>query len=133
MKKVGIWIDHRKAVVVTIDEGLESRQVLESDFERHAGPEGSRRASTPYSPQVTSMERQIEQRRRLHATRFYKQVIRTIGKADRLLVLGPADAKLEFAAQVEKSVGLKSARLTVRAADRMSDAQVAARVRKARF
>ena len=133
MKRVGIWIDRRKAIVVTIDEGQESRQVFENDEERHPGPEGSRRTGTAYGPQATSLEKQVEARVQLHVVNFYKEVIAAIGKPDSLLVIGPAQAKLEFAEQVEKAPSLRGVKIKVEAADRMEEAQVAERVRKAEF
>jgi len=133
MRKVGIWIDHRRAVVVTIDAGQESRQVVESNLERHAGPEGSRRTSTAYGPQVKDMERQVQDRARHQCADFYRDVIKCMGKPDRLLVIGPAEAKLEFAQAVESTPALRGVSMKVEAADRMTDDQVAVTVRAAEF
>jgi len=133
MRKVGIWIDHRRAVVVTIDAGQESRQVVESDLERHAGPEGSRRTSTAYGPQVKDLERQVQEKARHHLAGFYRDVIKCMGKPDRLLVMGPAEARREFAGLVEKDPALRGVKMTVETADRMTDEQVAFKVRTAEF
>jgi hypothetical protein len=133
MRKVGIWIDHRRAVVVTIDAGRESRQVLESDLERHAGPEGGRRTSKAYGPQVKDMERQVQDRTQHHLAEFYRDVIKCIGKPDRLLVMGPAEAKREFADLVEHDPALRGLIMTVEAADRMTEEQIAVKVRTAEF
>lgn len=133
MKKVGIWIDHRRAVVVTIDAGQESRQVVESDLERHAGPEGARRTSTAYGPQVKSVERQVQDRARHHLAGFYRDVIKCMGTPDRLLVMGPAEARREFADVVKSDPALRGVKMTVEAADRMTDDQVAINVRTAEF
>jgi hypothetical protein len=132
MKKIGIWIDHRRAVVVTIDEGGESRHVVESDIERHAGPEGSRRTSTPYGPQATSLERRMELKNRLRITNFFKKVIKGLGQPDHLLVMGPAKAKREFVELLKKTGG-RRVKVKMETADRMTEAQVAAKVRKTEF
>jgi hypothetical protein len=133
LRRVGIWIDHRKAIVVTIDEGGESRRVIENPVERHAGPEGSRRTSTPYGPQAPSFERQLEEKNRLHAAKFFKEVIKSMGRPDRLFVMGPADAKREFVERVEKESGLRGLAIKVETTDRMTEAQVAAKVRETDF
>jgi len=133
MKKVGIWIDHRRAVVVTIDAGQESRQVVESDLERHPGPEGGRRTGTAYGPQVKDVERQVEEKTRHHLAAFYRDVIKRMGKPDRLLVMGPGEARREFVALVEKTPALRGVSMKVEAADRMTDEQVAVKVRTAEF
>jgi hypothetical protein len=133
MKTVGIWIDRRKAVLVTIDEGNESSEVVESELERHPGPEGSRRTSTSWGPQVKSADRQVEDRNRLVVNRFYKVIIRKIGVPDRMLVMGPAEAKQEFATLVQSTSALRRVAIKVEPADRMSETQVAERTRRTEF
>ena len=42
--KIGIWIDHRKAILVSINNGVEEVHEIESDVEKHvrdAGGSGS--------------------------------------------------------------------------------------------
>lgn len=129
MKRVGIWIDHRRAVIVTIDEGRESHRTLVGDIERHSGPSGGWRMVTPYGPQVDNKEHQREERYRLHVRNFFKEVLKGIGKPDQLLVMGPADAKREFAEMVESDSALRDLKVKVEPADKMSDAQIVARVR----
>ncbi len=133
MKKVGIWIDHHKALITIIDAGRESQQVIESDFERHPGPPGSRRTGLAYGPQAANLDSQREEKEKHHAASFYKEVIKVIGKPDQLLVMGPADAKREFAQLVEKSPELRGAKVKVEAADRMTESQVATKVRSTEF
>ena len=133
MRKVGIWIDHHRALITVIDAGTESQQVIESDMERHPGPPGSRRTGLAYGPQAANLDRQREERERHHAAGFYRDVIKAIGKPDELLVMGPAEAKHEFAQLVEKSPELRGVKMRVEAADRMTETQVAAKVRNAEF
>lgn len=133
MKKVGIWIDHRKAVIATIDAGRESRQVIEGDIDRHPGPPGSRRTSTPYGPQAANQDKQREEKERHHAVNFYKEVIKAIGKPDQLLVMGPAEAKREFAELVEQNSEMRGVIMKLEPADKMTEPQVAAKLRNTEF
>ena len=133
MKKVGIWVDHRRALLIKFDDGRESREVLESDIERHAGPEGSRRTSTPYGPQAKDVERRIQSRNRHHLQRFYREILKRVGMTERLLIMGPAAAKQELADVIKKDPSLRAVDVKVEPADRMTDDQVAARVRTAEF
>jgi hypothetical protein len=132
MKRVGIWIDHRRAIVVTIDEGRESHQIIESERENDERPNGGRRSSTPYGPQAGSQEHQLEAKERQRAIRFYKEVILAMGKPDELLVMGPAGAKREFVELLEKQSDLR-VKIKMETTDRMTEAQVAAKVRTAVF
>jgi hypothetical protein len=133
MKKVGVWIDHHKALITVIDAGKESQQVIESDLDRHPGPPGSRRTGLAYGPQVPNLDRQREEKEKHHAASFYKEVIKAIGKPDQLLVMGPAEAKREFAQLIEKSSEMRGVAIKVEAADRMTESQVATRVRSVEF
>lgn len=132
MRKVGIWIDHRRAVVVTIDGGEESIRTIEGQIERHAGPHGGWGTSTPYGRQVGSDEK-AQEKYWHHVVSFYREVIAGLDKPDQLLVLGPADAKREFAEEVQKTYALREVPLRTEPADKMTDAQVAALVRDYEF
>jgi hypothetical protein len=123
MRKVGVWIDHRKAVVAVIDGGEESLQTIEADVERHAGPSGGSRTSVPYGPQSPNDEHARERRYEQQLVRFYQTVIQALGQPAQLLVMGPAQAKQEFAAEIEKSP-LRGVPMAVQPADEMSEAQV---------
>jgi hypothetical protein len=133
MRKVGVWIDHRKALITAIDSGQEQQQVIESDLEDLSGPPGSRRTGLAYGPQAVNLDRQREEKERHHLASFYKDVMKAIGQPDQLLVMGPAEAKREFADLVEKSPQMRGAKIKVEAADRMTEAQVANRVRSVEF
>lgn len=133
MKKVGIWIDHRRAVVVTIENGQESINTIESDVDHQPKAAGRSGNPTKWGPQATINERRIEENYRLHVVNFYKDVIKSIGKPDQLLVMGPAQAKREFADEVEKMPDLRSVPLKIETVDKMTDPQIAAMVRTTHF
>jgi hypothetical protein len=133
MKKVGIWIDHRRAVVVTIENGSESIKTLEGEVDRQPKAAGRSGNPTKWGPQATFNERRMEENFRLHVVNFYKDVIKSIGKPDQLLVMGPAQAKLEFAEEIEKVAELRGVPLKVETADKMTDPQVAAKLRATEF
>ncbi|HXV15017.1 MAG TPA: hypothetical protein VEC56_12495 [Candidatus Krumholzibacteria bacterium] len=133
MKKVGIWIDHRRAVVVTIENGSESIKTIEGDVDRQPKAAGRSGNATKWGPQAPINERRIEENYRLHVVHFYKDVIKSIGKPDQLLVMGPAQAKLEFAEEIEKVAELRGVPLKVETTDKMTDPQVAAKLRATEF
>ncbi len=133
MKKVGIWIDHRKAVVVIIENGEENLLTITGDIDRHPEATGGWRTSTPWGPQSPNQEHHQEGHFQHQLANFYKEVIKAIGKPDQLFVMGPAQAKHEFAEAVEKVADLRAVPLKLEAADKMTDPQVAAKVRATEF
>ncbi len=133
MKKVGIWIDHRRAVVVTIENGNETIATLEGEADHQPKAAGRYGNKTKWGPQAPINERRVEENYKLHVVRFYKDVIKSIGKMDQLLIMGPAQAKLEFVEEIEKIADLRAVPRKVETVDKMTDPQVAAKVRATQF
>ena len=127
--KVGIWLDHEKAFVVYICEGQESTAYIESNVEGHYRLSGGSRSSTPYGPQEGPSEGKIEQRRDHHLRNYYRKIIRTLGDAERVYILGPGEAKTELGKEIRKSKSLASKIVKIEPADKMTERQIAAKVR----
>jgi stalled ribosome rescue protein Dom34 len=122
-KQAGVWIDHRKAVIVLLSDAGEQVQVLDSDMEKHVRFTGGR-ASEDGDTEDTR-DRQFE----LHLNRFYDRVITVLRQADRILIFGPGEAKNELHKRLAQK-GLKERLLPPESADKLTDAQVAAKVRR---
>jgi hypothetical protein len=128
MKKVGVWIDHNKAVVAVIDEGNETLETVESNVGRHAGPSGGSGTSTPWAPHTANREHARERRYEQHLVKFYQHVIGRLGRPEQLMLIGPARAKNDLKAELEKSM-LRDVPTVLETTDEMTDAQVMARLR----
>jgi hypothetical protein len=128
---VGLWLDHRQAVIVSITDDAETIKRIDSDIERKVRLSGgSRTAKTPYGPQQVSVDGKQQERinRQLH--QYYQQIIRRIRDAAKILILGPGEAKTELKKEMEKSRELASKKIAVEPADKMTERQIAARVRQ---
>ncbi len=131
MKRVvGIWIDHRKAVVVAVvGEGKEVILTMKSHMEPHVRfAAGTRSKPQQQSHEVTGEDRQ-ERRFEAHLNTYYDEVISHIGYAEAILVFGPGEAKAELAKRLE-SKGLARQIVAVETNDKMTDRQIAAKVRR---
>jgi len=64
-----------------------------------------------------------------HINRYYDAVIASLGQPQRILVFGPGEAKLELAKRLKKA-GLGGRVADVETVDKMTDAQIATKVRK---
>ena len=118
-KQAGLWIDHRKAVVVLItDEGEEIKKIV-SGMEKHV------RFTSEDGRGEDVRDRQLEN----HLNSFYDEVIAFIRDADSIQIFGPGEAKGELAKRIEHE-GLKALILAVEAVDKMTDKQIAAKVRE---
>jgi hypothetical protein len=126
--KVGLWIDHRKAVIVTIAERGEAIKQIDSDIEKHVRSSGGSRSKTPYGPQDVSAE-DIRDRKFLgHLNKYFDEVMSSLHTADSILIFGPGEAKGELKKRLGKK--LKGVVITVDTADKMTVSQIAAKVRE---
>ena len=78
--KVGIWIDHKKAVIVSASADRVAAEILESNVGSHARYSG---------PQDGGGEKQYEERYSQHLDRYYDKVISHLGQPEALLIFGP--------------------------------------------
>jgi hypothetical protein len=119
-RNVGLWIDHKKAVIVSITGDLEEINSIDSDIEKHVRFSGGAAKD--------SEEDQRDRKFNGHLDRYYNEVISFIRDAESILILGPGEAKLEFKKrfEVESQIGKISGLETV---DKMTVPQIAAKVR----
>jgi stalled ribosome rescue protein Dom34 len=127
----GIWIDHRQAVIVSITDHGETIKRIVSEIERKVRLSGgSRTAKTPYGPQQVSVDGKQQERINRQLRQYYQKIIQKIQDATKILILGPGEAKTELKKEMEKSGELAAKKITVEPADKMTERQVAAKVRQ---
>jgi stalled ribosome rescue protein Dom34 len=123
-KKIGLWIDHRKAVIVTItDEKEEIMQIL-SNVERQPRRDADSRSQSTQIPADDTRDRAFAG----HLDIYYNEVISHLRDAESILILGPGEAKGEFKKHLEhEKLGERIA--GIETVDKMTDPQIAAKVR----
>jgi hypothetical protein len=127
--KLGLWIDHRKAVIVAISDKGEEIKQIPSNVEKQHGRLRGTRSVAPYESQMVAADDTHEREFTGRLNGFYDAVITTIGDAEAILLLGPGEAKGELKKRIEKNhnggriVGISSV-------DKMTVPQIAAKVRK---
>ncbi len=119
-REVGVWIDHRKAVIAIIAGKTEEVRQVTSKMEKHVRYSGA--------PQEDSAEDQRDKRFTGHLNKYYDEVIRCIRDADSILILGPGEAKIELEERLGIE-GLLGRIVGIETVDKMTDRQIAARVR----
>ena len=127
--KAGVWIDHRKAVVVLISESGEVIQQINSDVERPFASAGGPGSKQPNRRQGFVAESTQEHKFMNQLNTFYDAVLTTLGNADSVLIIGPGEAKGEFQKRL-KSKKFPAHVVELETADKMTDPQVAALVRQ---
>ena len=138
MKKfIGIWVDRKKAVIVTKKRPEQAYEKdveitvtqIKSDVERKvrlAG--GSRTRNVPWGPQEITVDSKIESRQKQQLKKYYHRIIEVIKDADKVLIMGPGETKLELKKEVENLKTLSPKIVGIQTCDKMTDKQIAARV-----
>ena len=118
---VGVWLDHKKAVIVSITAGEVTTRTLTSDVGAHPHYSGS---------QEGGGEKKYEERYNQDLDRYYDDVIGQLGKPDALLLFGPGEAKLQLKARLGRSKGSPESVVAVESSDKLTDPQIVARVKE---
>jgi len=127
--RVGLWIDHRKAIVVTVsDKGDETRLVI-STVEKQLRRSGDSPLKGRYERQQVVADDSQQKGFTGHLNSYYDAVIASIGGAESILIFGPGEAKGELKKRLKrKNLGGRIAVLET--VDKMTDRQIAAKVRQ---
>jgi hypothetical protein len=126
-RKVGLWIDHRKAVIVVVTDKGEEVSLISSNIEKHIRP--SAHTKTSYGPEEIPPDNKPERRFIAHLNIYYDEVFSRIRDAESILIFGPGEAKGELKKRIEREK-LSGHIVGVETVDEMTDPQIAAKVRQ---
>lgn len=99
--KVGIWLDKKKAILVTIYNGKTSMNTIVSnveDFRVHGGS-GTRLKG---GPQDVVQDSKYLEREKHQLKRYFDDIITEIKKADAIVLFGPAETCLKLSKYLKK-------------------------------
>lgn len=122
-RQVGLWIDHRETLVVSLRDQGEATTRIESGMEKHVRFSGGNRS------EEGSADDQRDRQFAAHLNRYYDDVISHIRDAESILLFGPGEAKVELEKRLA-SKGLGARIVGVETVDKMTAPQIAAKVRQ---
>lgn len=126
--QIGLWIDHRQALVVEFGKG-EARMSRFQSGAKHNAFRGAPKARGSYSPQYGEGDDQLDNQFRTQLHAFYGRVLGAVRAASHVLIAGPGIAKTEFRKQLERSKQPGRAVCTA-TTGRLTDRQFVAMARK---
>ena len=127
--KVGVWIDHRKAVVVVVTEEGEEIGLIISKVEEQLRRSGDSPLKGSFEAQRVPADDRRQRALTQYLNIYYDAVISCIREADSILIFGPGEAKNELEKRLEKS-NLGGRIASIETADKMTDKEIAAKVRQ---
>jgi hypothetical protein len=127
--KVGLWIDHRKAIIVVVtDKGEEIRLII-SKVERQLRRSGDSPLEGAYDKAQVPARNSRQRTFTAHLNIYYDAVIACIHDAECILIFGPGEAKGELKKRLRKA-NLSGHIVGMETVDKMTDHQIAAKVRQ---
>ncbi len=126
--RVGLWIDRKEAVIVSIDQKRTSMKKLQSGVQR-LEYRGAPRSKTAYSAQYGQGDNQLHRQYLHHLDKYYKQVISHLQDANSILIFGPGEAKSDLKKRLAHEKASRRV-VVLETADKMTEPQIRAKVRK---
>jgi hypothetical protein len=125
----GLWIDHRKAVILTISAEGEKTLEIRSNVDKQPGRFEGVRSTEPYEAQLVKADNSRERDFTGHLDHYYAEVTAAIREAESILIFGPGEAKGELKNHLDQA-RLGESIIALETVDKITDPQIAAKVRE---
>jgi len=125
----GLWIDHRKAIIVAVTDKGEETALVISKAERQLRRTGDSPLKGSYEPSQVPASNSRQRALTGNLNIYYDAVIASIRNAVSILIFGPGDAKGELKKRL-KRINLEGRIVGIETVDKMTDRQIAAKVRQ---
>lgn len=117
-KPLGIWMDHATAHLIAIKNPSENHTIV-SDFTHNKKVDALHRS-----------ESLMHNKRQQMNEEYYKEIATEVLKYDHVLLFGPTNAKVELHNYLDKDLHFKDIKIDIEPADKMTDNEQIAFVRK---
>jgi len=121
-KRVGLWINRNKAVIISIANNIEGKRIITSDMEHYV-------LYSTVVPGDGAPENLRDRRFWNHLGEYYDKIIAHIRDATEIQIFGPDLAKNELQMHLE-SEGLAGNIVSIEDAEILTDLQIATIVQK---
>jgi hypothetical protein len=126
--KAGVWIDHRRAVVVSLTSDGEHIATIASNVEKHPERGGDSPLKGKYEARQVPADDSRQRALTGELNQYYDSVIAAVRGFEQMILFGPGEAKGELHKRLDK---LKLGALVtgVETEDKMTEPQIVAKVR----
>ena len=131
-RKVGLWVDHRKAIIVIVTDKGEEMRLIISKVEKQLRRSGDSPLKGRYEPQQVPADNSRLRTLMGHLNIYYDAIIACIADAESILIFGPGEAKNELKKCLERKKLGKCIK-SIQTVDKMTTPQILAKVRQVFF
>jgi hypothetical protein len=129
MDSAGIWIDHRRAFIVTLSSDAERTQVILSNAQKHPERGGDSPLKGPYEAHAVPADDSRQRALTAQLKVYYDAVVAAVRSCGHVFIFGPGEAKGELHGRLGRA-NVGDLITKVEAADKMSDGEIVAKVRE---
>ena len=127
--KIGLWLDNRKAVIVSVSGKNEKINLINSNVEQYfqhsTGANGKHNYGRKDLPAYDIVNKDMEE----HLKKYFNKIIAQIKNADFVLIFGPGKAKQELKKHIDKNRSM-SAKVEVLTSAKLSASEILSKVRQ---
>jgi len=128
-KQIGIWVDSKKAVIVTLENSIEKTNVIESNLENRIYHNKESDKGNFSGTRHSNNEKKFDERRKHQMADFIKQITQHIASADEIYIFGPAETKIKLKHEIENNTHLIEKLSLVEASDQITTNQIIAKTK----
>ncbi|MEO6901862.1 MAG: hypothetical protein ABI315_01760 [Bacteroidia bacterium] len=129
-KQAGIWIDSKKAIVVTLDQNDKQITVIPSNIEDKTHYENEGDKGSFMGQQHVSNERTFDERKKNQLHTFLQEVVASLKDVAGIYICGPAEVKVHLRKEVEANKNLEKVFRGIDSCEQMTENQLVAKVKK---
>lgn len=137
MSKIGVWMDHAKAMFLEPGKSSDEIEIIESPHVTNLRVEGESNDTTLFNSReekgyhTSGNEFRKNQTDQNEHKQYYQSLEEKLTVYEDILLIGPSKAKEEFHNLLKNNKQFDNKNITVLAADKMTDNQLAAYFREA--
>ncbi len=126
---MGVWIDHRKAIILAVTDKGERMRLILSDVEKQLRRSGDSPLKGTYEARQVPASDSRQKAFTGHLNTYYDAIIASVHDAESILIFGPGEAKGELKKRLKKDK-LDGRIVGIETADRMTANQIVVKVRR---
>lgn len=129
MKNTGIWLDKNKALIVNIENDVETLKRITSNIE-HFNVQGGSGTRFKGGPQDVVQDSKYFKREKHQLKDYFKNIALELKDTDALVIFGPAETNEKFGKELQDNYSEINTKIKgIKKTDSMTDNQVKAWVR----
>ena len=129
-KQAGIWLDKEKAVVINLNDHGYNLKIIESEIETRERYDGEKKKFGRFGSQFLNEETKKKRRDEEQTNKYLKRIFNNVKNVNEIVLFGPASSKRKLTEMIKSDALMADKLKAVKTADKMTQNQMVAWVKK---